>query len=52
MATCGPKAIGQAKTFNMPIVLSAVGVEMGVNEPTRASILTELPRVQRSIGRP
>ncbi|MFL5030297.1 MAG: hypothetical protein ACJ8E1_10520 [Xanthobacteraceae bacterium] len=31
---------------NMPIVLSAVGVEMGVYEPTRASILTELPRVQ------
>jgi nicotinamidase-related amidase len=35
-----------AKAFNMPIVLSSVGVEMGVNGPTRASILSELPGVQ------
>ena len=38
--------IGQAKAFNMPIVLSAVGVEIGVNGPTRASVVAELPRVQ------
>ena len=30
----------------MPIVLSAVGVEIGVNRPTRALIVAELPRVQ------
>jgi nicotinamidase-related amidase len=35
-----------AKAFNMQIVLSTVGVEMGVNGPTRASILSELPGIQ------
>jgi isochorismate hydrolase len=30
----------------MPIVLSTVGVEMGVNHPTRQSILDEVPGVQ------
>jgi nicotinamidase-related amidase len=32
-----------AKAFGMPIVLSTVGVQMGVNGPTRESILAELP---------
>jgi nicotinamidase-related amidase len=35
-----------AKAFNMPVVLSTVGVEMGVNGPTRPSILSELPGIQ------
>jgi hypothetical protein len=35
-----------ATAFNMPVVLSTVGVEMGVNGPTRASILSELPGIQ------
>jgi nicotinamidase-related amidase len=38
--------IKAAKAFGMPIVLSTVGVEMGVNHPTRQSILDELPGVQ------
>jgi nicotinamidase-related amidase len=37
--------IKAAKAFNMPIVLSTVGVEMGVNHPTRQSILDELPGI-------
>jgi nicotinamidase-related amidase len=37
--------IKAAKAFGMPIVLSTVGVEMGVNGPTRQSILDELPGV-------
>lgn len=35
--------IKAAKAFGMPIVLSTVGVQMGVNGPTRESILAELP---------
>lgn len=35
--------IKAAKAFGMPIVLSTVGVQMGVNGPTRDSILAELP---------
>jgi nicotinamidase-related amidase len=35
-----------AMAFNMPVVLSTVGVEMGVNGPTRPSILSELPGIQ------
>ena len=35
-----------AKAFNMPVVLSTVGVELGVNGPTRPSILSELPGIQ------
>jgi nicotinamidase-related amidase len=35
--------IKAAKAFDMPIILSTVGVEMGVNHPTRQSILDELP---------
>jgi len=38
--------IKAAKAFNVPIVLSTVGVEMGVNGPTRASVLAELPGIQ------
>jgi nicotinamidase-related amidase len=34
-----------AKAFNMPVVLSTVGVEMGVNGPTRPSITAELPGI-------
>ena len=34
--------IRAAKAFNIPVVLSSVGVEMGVNRPTRASIRDEL----------
>lgn len=32
-----------AKAFNIPIVLSSVGVGMGINQPTRSSISEELP---------
>ena len=34
-----------ARAFGVPIVLSTVGVQMGVNGPTRESILAELPDV-------
>lgn len=37
--------IKAAKAFNIPIVLSTVGVEMRVNRPTRQSILDELPGI-------
>ena len=40
-----------AKAFDMPVVLSTVGVNMGINGPTRASILSELPGIQ-AIDRP
>ncbi|SCK13998.1 Nicotinamidase-related amidase [Variovorax sp. HW608] len=35
--------IKAAKSFDVPVVLSTVGVKMGVNGPTRASIRDELP---------
>jgi nicotinamidase-related amidase len=38
--------IRAAKAFNIPVVLSSVGVEMGVNRPTRASIRDELSDLQ------
>ena len=38
--------IKAAKAFNVPVVLSTVGVEMGVNQPTRQSILDELPGIR------
>lgn len=38
--------IKAAKAFDMPIILSTVGVEMGVNHPTRQSILDELPGIE------
>jgi nicotinamidase-related amidase len=34
-----------AKAFNMPIVLSTVGVQAGFNGPTKPAILAELPGV-------
>jgi nicotinamidase-related amidase len=37
--------IKAAKAFSIPVVLSTVGVEMGVNGPTRASIAAELPGI-------
>ena len=35
-----------AKAFGMPIVLASVGVKAGINGPTHASILAELPGVE------
>jgi nicotinamidase-related amidase len=35
-----------AKAFNMPIVLSTVGVQYKINGPTRPAILADLPGVQ------
>jgi nicotinamidase-related amidase len=35
--------IRAAKAFGIPVVLSTVGVEMGVNRPTRSSVQHELP---------
>jgi len=35
-----------AKAFNMPIVLSSVGVAAGINGPTQPGVLAELPGVQ------
>jgi len=35
-----------AKAFNVPIVLSTVGVKYGTNGPTHSSILSELPGVE------
>ena len=34
-----------AKAFDMPLVLSTIGVKYGINGPTHASILSELPMV-------
>ena len=38
--------IGAAKAFGMPIILSTVGVKMGVNHPTVKSIRSAIPEVQ------
>lgn len=35
-----------ARAFNMPIVLSTVGVKFGLNSPTHASIMAELPGIE------
>ena len=35
-----------AKAFDIPVILSTVGVEMGVNGPTRPSIQDELPGIE------
>jgi nicotinamidase-related amidase len=35
-----------AKAFNMPVVLSTVGVNYGINGPTHASIMSQLPDVK------
>jgi nicotinamidase-related amidase len=32
-----------AKAFDIPVILSSVGVELGVNQPTRSSVKAELP---------
>jgi nicotinamidase-related amidase len=37
--------IKMAKAFNIPVVLSTVGVKMGVNQPTKKSIKELLPNV-------
>ena len=38
--------IRAAKAFNIPVILSTVGVQMGVNGPTRAAIQDELPGIK------
>jgi len=38
--------ISAAKAFDMPIILSTVGVKMGVNHPTKKSIRSAIPEVQ------
>lgn len=38
--------IKAAKAFDIPVILSTVGVEMGVNGPTRPSIQDELPGIE------
>src|SRR6266481_1455212 len=35
-----------AKAYDMPVVLSTVGVKYGINGPTHASILSDLPGVE------
>jgi nicotinamidase-related amidase len=35
-----------ANAFSVPVILSSVGVDAGVNGPTRAAILSELPGVK------
>jgi hypothetical protein len=35
-----------AKAFDLPIVLSTVGVEFGINGPTRPSVLSELEAIE------
>lgn len=37
--------INVAKTFNIPVVLSTVGVKLGVNKPTRQSIRELIPNI-------
>jgi nicotinamidase-related amidase len=38
--------IKAARAFDIPVILSTVGVEMGVNGPTRPSIQDELPGIE------
>jgi nicotinamidase-related amidase len=38
--------IRAAKAFNIPVILSTVGVQMGVNGPTRPAIQDELPGIE------
>ena len=35
--------IKAAKAFDMPVILSTVGLKMGVNGPTRSSLLEDQP---------
>lgn len=37
--------IRAARAFNIPVILSSVGVQMGVNGPTRPAIKDELPGI-------
>lgn len=38
--------IRAAKAFDVPVIMSTVGVDMGVNHPTRQTILDELPGIR------
>jgi nicotinamidase-related amidase len=38
--------IRAARAFNIPVILSSVGVQMGVNGPTRPAIQDELPGIE------
>lgn len=38
--------IGVAKAFDMPIILSTVGVKSGANHPTKASIRSAIPDIE------
>lgn len=38
--------IRAARAFNIPVILSSVGVQMGVNGPTRRAIKDELPGIE------
>jgi nicotinamidase-related amidase len=38
--------IRAARAFNIPVILSSVGVQMGVNGPTRPAIKDELPGIE------
>lgn len=43
----GARALARgARAFNIPVVLSTVGVKMGVNKPTIETLRSELPDVQ------
>jgi len=42
--------IRAARAFNIPVILSTVGVQMGVNGPTRPAIQDELPGAEWSIA--
>ncbi len=43
--------IGTAKAFDMPIVLSTVGVKSGANHPTKESIRSAIPKEIEEIDR-
>jgi len=43
--------ISAAKAFDMPIILSTVGVKMGVNHPTKKSIRSAVPEAVPEIDR-
>src|SRR5258706_15903913 len=43
--------IGTAKAFDMPIVLSTVGVKSGANHPTKASIRSAVPKTVEELDR-
>jgi nicotinamidase-related amidase len=43
--------ISAAKAFDMPIILSTVGVKLGVNHPTKKSIRSAIPDAVPEIDR-